>query len=265
MSLDKIMVIVDPTTTTQPAFARALHSAQLTGARLHLYTCIEETGAREADQSQQQACMESHRLLIDSAEESGIDASGEVEIGHNWHQQVVSAAARCSASMVFKGTKDHRDVDREMRGTSDWTLLRLSPCPVLLVKDFHNWKNRRVLAAINTFSKDIAHIKLNNQIISFAQQFSEAYGADPHFINAYSDRNQVPDIENLADACGVPNEHIHVVEGGAAEVIASTAADIDADLIIIGTVGRAGLRGTVVGNTSERILDHTHSDVLVLN
>ena len=265
MSLDKILVIVDPTTTTQPAFARALHSAQLTGARLHLYTCIEESGARETDEAQQQTCMKAQKKLIASAEEHGIDASGEVEIGRNWCQQVVSAAARCTASMVFKSTRDHSDVDREMRQTSDWTLLRLSPCPVLLVKDFHDWKNRRVLAAINTRSKDVAHIKLNNQIISFAQQFSEAYGADPHFVNAYSDSNQVPDIDQLADACGVPCEHVHVVEGGAADVIAGMAADIDADLIIIGTVGRAGLKGTVVGNTSERILDHTDSDVLVLN
>jgi universal stress protein E len=265
MSLDKIMVIIDPTTTNQPAFERALHSAQLTGARLHLYTCIEETDARETDEHSQQECLKMHRQLINGAQEHGIDVSGEVEIGRNWNQQVVSAAARCTASMVFKGSKEHSDVEREMRETSDWTLLRLSPCPVLLVKDFHDWKNRRVLAAINTRSPDIAHIKLNSQIISFAQQFSDAYGADAHFINAYSDRNHVPDDALLADSCGVPRAHIHVVEGSAADVIASTAADIDADLIIIGTVGRAGLKGTVVGNTSERILDHTHSDVLVLN
>ena len=36
MPLTKIMVIIDPTQTDQPAFERALESAHLTGARLHL-------------------------------------------------------------------------------------------------------------------------------------------------------------------------------------------------------------------------------------
>ena len=43
------------------------------------------------------------------------------------------------------------------------------------------------------------------------------------------------------------------------------ADDIEADLILIGTVGRSGIKGTIVGNTSERLLDHTASDLLVLN
>ena len=55
------------------------------------------------------------------------------------------------------------------------------------------------------------------------------------------------------------------MKGAAASVIRDTAERIGADLILIGTVARSGLMGTVVGNTAERILDETRSDVLVLN
>jgi len=65
--------------------------------------------------------------------------------------------------------------------------------------------------------------------------------------------------------CGVPLEHAHVGEGMAAEVIAETAEELDADLVIVGTVARDGLKGAVIGNTSERLLDHTRADILVLN
>ena len=48
-------------------------------------------------------------------------------------------------------------------------------------------------------------------------------------------------------------------------VVTGVAKELGVDLIVIGTVGRTGLKGQVVGNTSERILDHTEADVLVLN
>jgi universal stress protein E len=48
-------------------------------------------------------------------------------------------------------------------------------------------------------------------------------------------------------------------------VIRDVAAELEVDLIIVGTVARDGIKGRVVGNTCERLLDQTHSDLLVLN
>jgi universal stress protein E len=253
MSLNKILVVIDPTMETQPAFERALESATLTGARLHLYLCSPEQGWTGKLED-----------MLARAAEIGIEAVSEHEDAADWRRHVVAAAARCSASMVFKNSFEHRDVQRELNATSDWMLLRTCHCPVLLIKDFRDWKSRKVLAAINTASTDQAHIKLNNQIVSFAQEFTEAYGSDAHFVNAYQDRNHAPCKADLSRVCGAPLEHIHIIEGSPSEAITHTAHEIDADLVIIGTVGRDGIKGRVVGNTSEKMLDHTHSDVLVL-
>jgi universal stress protein E len=75
----------------------------------------------------------------------------------------------------------------------------------------------------------------------------------------------VPDKAELADVCGVAESFVHLGQGKPADVIRQVADEIEADLILIGTVGRSGLKGTVVGNTSERLLDHTDADLLVLN
>jgi universal stress protein E len=265
MALSKIMVVIDPTHEDQPAFERALESAHMTGARLHLYACVAKqasVGDAQAEAQRVQALLES---MADQALADGIEAATELESATNWRKQAVTAAARCSASMIFKTYVTHSDVQREIRTTYDWTLLRLAPCPVLLIKNMRDWSHRKVLAAINSQSADEAHIKLNNQIVSFAQQFSDAYGSDAHLVTAYQDRNQQPEASTLATACGVGEEYIHIGEGKAADVIRDTAELIEADLIIIGTVGRSGIKGTIVGNTSERLLDHTHSDLLVLN
>jgi len=265
LGLTKIMVIIDPTRTEQPAFERALESAHMTGARLHLYACLgndQYNGSGPAAEERLNATLGD---WVERAGDGGIETSAELEWADDWRRQAVTAAARCSAAMIFKTWTAHTDVERVLRDTQDWTLLRLAPCPVLLVKNIRDWKHRRVLAAVNSQSTDEAHIKLNNRIVSFAQRFSDAYGSDAHIVTAYQDRNHVPATENLAVACGVSPSYVHVVEGSPADAISRTADNIEADLILIGTVGRAGIRGMVVGNTSERLLDHTDSDLLVLN
>jgi universal stress protein E len=265
MALNKIMVIIDPTLEEQPAFERALESAHMTGARLHLYACLEKQPSMSDTQAEAQRIKALLDGLADRALAGSVEAATELEAAADWRKQAVGAAARCSASMIFKSYVQHSDVQREIRSTYDWTLLRLAPCPVLLIKNMRDWSHRRVLAAINSQSTDEAHIKLNNQIISFAQQFSDAYGSDTHLVTAYQDRNQVPDLGELASTCGVGEEYFHISEGKPADVIRDTAESIEADLVIIGTVGRSGIKGTIVGNTSERLLDHTRSDLLVLN
>ncbi len=265
MALSKIMVVIDPTLKEQAAFERALDSARLTGARLHLYTCLDPDPGEDGLQADTDECQGMLDAMMNRARVDGIEARSELEVADNWRQQAVTAAARCSASMVFKNSQDHSQVQRQLRSTSDWTLLRLSPCPVLLVKNYRDWKHRRLLAAVNSGSTDEAHIKLNHQIISFAQRFSDAYGSDAHIVTAYQDRNHPPAADELAETCGVAKAYIHIGEGKPADVIRQTADELEADLILIGTVGRSGIKGTVVGNTSERLLDHTRSDLLVLN
>lgn len=265
MVLNKIFVIVDPTTAEQPAFERALLSAKMTGTRLHLYACLTQDLEGDDARAAESRVKDLLAAFMLRCQDAGVEAVEELEQGNNWSQAAVRAAARCSASMVFKNSFEHRDVQRQMRPTSDFTLLRLASCPVLLVKDRRDWSHRRVLAAVNSGSTDEAHIKLNHQIISFAQNFTDAYGSDAHFVTAFSDSNHPPQQAELAATCGAPLEHVHVIKGPAAPVISALADDIEVDLIIIGTVGRSGIKGHVVGNTAEKILDHTEADVLVVN
>lgn len=265
MALNKILVVIDPTTDQQPAFERGLDSARDTGAQLHLYACVNEQSGF-ADQEAAQAELEDTLDgLVARVVNEGFEASRELEWAADWPRQAVAAAARCGASMIFKNSFDHSPVDRELRATSDWTLLRISPCPVLMVKNFHDWQHRRVLAAINPASTEAAHIKLDQQIVSLARQLAGTYDSDAHFVTAFQDLNHAPDAVEIARSCGAPAEHVHLKKGKAADVIRDVAAELDVDLIIVGTVGRDGIKGRVIGNTCERLLDQTHSDLLVLN
>ncbi|MEE4190479.1 MAG: universal stress protein [Halieaceae bacterium] len=265
MTLDKFMVILDPTSEQQPAFERALASCHMTGARLHVYACL---GTGQHEQTTPAAVKRFQTLFdgcVERARHESIEVTGELEWAADWRRAAVEAATRISASMIFKHYSPHTDVEREIRTTYDWTLLRLAPCPVLMIKNRRDWKHRRVLAAVCPDASSEAHQKLNNQIISFAQRLSDAYGSEAHVISAFEDLHHQPSADTLAENYGIAQEFVHVVRGRPADAIRETAEHIGADLILIGTVGRSGIHGTIVGNTSERLLDHTPSDVLVLN
>jgi len=265
MALSKIMAVLDPTLNEQPAFERALDSADITGAALHLHMCVNDSygdGDRECIAAKYHSTLED---LATRARAQGIETEYEVDWHNNWREQVVIASRRCGADLLIKHCMDHTDVDRVKRITADWILLRKTTCPVLMIKDHTRWENRRVLAAVVDNPVDATHEKLNEQVIAFTNDFAQSYQSDAHFVVGYHDRNFEPNSAELAQRCSVGQEKVHVVHGQTDEVIANTARKIDADLIVIGTVGRSGIKATVVGNTSERLLDHTHCDVLVLH
>ena len=265
MALSKILIVIDPTIETQPAFERGLDSARDTGATLHLYACTNDSSGCASIEEAQDKVQPVLDGLAARVKGEGFEATTELEWASDWAKYAVAAAARCGAAMIFKNSFDHNSVDREKRTTSDWTLLRMSPCPVLMVKNFQDWKHRRILAAINPASTEAAHAKLDQQIIGLAQQLATTYGSDAHFVTAFQDLNHAPDADKIAGDCGAQREHVHLKKGKAAEVIRDVGAELEVDLIIVGTVARDGIKGRVVGNTCERLLDQTHSDLLVLN
>ncbi len=268
MQVHRIMALVDPTLSRQVAFERALQLAHATGAKLHLFACAElqeESSRVAADrillEPLEQLCTE----LLVLAREKGVSASSEIEAGRDWRSAAVAAAARCSANMLVKYSFDHSELQRQLRLTSDWELLRNSPCPVLLAREYTSWQHHRILAAVNINAGDGAHVWLNNQIISVARGLVEATGSELHFVNAFRSNYERPNAEELALRCGVPIEQVHVEAGAAAEVISGLVEAIGVDLVVMGTVGRSGIRGKLFGNTSEKLLDNTHADVLVVN
>ena len=53
-------------------------------------------------------------------------------------------------------------------------------------------------------------------------------------------------------------------EGLPERVIPQVAKEIDAELVIIGTVGRVGISAALIGNTAEHVIDALNCDVLAI-
>lgn len=159
MTIASIMVVINPTTEEQRGFDLGLRSALVTGAELNLYVCLNDASCginseQNADTKATALASYQQRLgeLVKQAAAEGVKACSEVEWDNDWSHAIVKAAQQNNSDMIFKTSRDHSRAERGIRETSDWVVLRTSPCPVLMMKGHRDWSHRRVLAAINTRS-----------------------------------------------------------------------------------------------------------------
>jgi nucleotide-binding universal stress UspA family protein len=79
-----------------------------------------------------------------------------------------------------------------------------------------------------------------------------------------AEKNAAKDLHVLARECGVPLATCHILSGGPAfDETCRVAQKIPADLIVMPTHGRTGLKHVFLGSTAERIVQHSPCPVLV--
>ncbi len=148
---------------------------------------------------------------------------------------------------------------------SKWKVLKKATCPVLLVRPDAAEQRKIILAAVNFQAIGDQQKLLNANILARGKWLAENYGAELHVVNAYKDSLNYPDRGKLAKETGLPSKNIHVVPGYTDEAVAKTAKDINADLVVMGTLGQTGQTATRRGNTAERVISNLDVDVVVVN
>ncbi|WP_333608799.1 universal stress protein UspE [Arsukibacterium sp.] len=292
-----VLVVLDPTATQQKALNRAIElclkqQCQLT-AFLSVYDfSYEMTTMLSGDEreSMRQAVIKDRELWISEFLQHAQQQGLSINIKVVWHNRpfeaVVHAVLEDGYDLVIKGTHDH-DVLKSMIFTpTDWHILRKCPCPVLLVKD-HDWPAQgNIIAAVNAGSEQEHHLSLNQRVLVKASQMAELLNARVHLVNAYPGTPvniaiEIPEfnpqeynssmrrhhegaVAELSKQYSIAEQHTHVLEGMPEDVIPQLAKKLDAEMVVIGTIGRTGLSAAIIGNTAEHVIDRLDCDVLAL-
>ncbi|CCK76013.1 MAG: universal stress protein UspE [Oleispira antarctica] len=296
LDINHILVVLDSDHPEQPAFDRALALASSVKADITILgSCYEayceESSSLELETKNKikNALINNRQLwldtFVDEAEKQGIEISTEVHWQKNLHNAVMASMNTSDFDLVIKGTKPHSIVDRIFTH-SDWNLLRHCQAPVLLVKSSKPWANNRILASIDATSHDESHKLINENILDFAEHLADHFKTDLHLVNSYPmvalAFAMVPEVtapddiqkyiteqhktecEYYAKKYNINDDHIHITEGDPDDVVEVMAKEIEADLVVIGSVAREGWSGVLLGNTAERIVDRVSCDVLVI-
>lgn len=197
------------------------------------------------------------------------------------HEWVNKQCARKEYAAVIK---TGRRTETFLYTSTDWHLLRECPAPVLIVAE-KKWRaTKPIVAAVDLSSSSRVKKQLNDTVISTAKRYAEALDTKLYIVHAlhissvlkeldlvdeYSHAKQLkeelkPALNKLARSHNLPLSAFKLKEGPIDKVLTSEAARLKAQLMVMGTVGRGGVKGKVIGNTAEKVLDKLRTDVLAL-
>ncbi|MCL6268716.1 universal stress protein [Sansalvadorimonas sp. 2012CJ34-2] len=269
-TLTKILVVVDTRLDTNIALNRARLLAKATDKPV--FILAPNPHPSEATQAKMQDML---ALLKDE----GIDVKGQ----EAWHNGVVETINHFTelegCSLVIKAAKKSSMITNVISTPEDWTLLRHSQEPVLLVHHDHSWMNGRVLAAVDACPNDSEHEVLNGVILEYAAAIAGISDSECHIGSAHPGTTLSGDdpiskssadthvryeqqCQPLAKRFAIADEHVHIEEGPAEAFIPTLCKRINASLLVMGTVAHTSLRIELLGDTAEQILNNIETDIL---
>lgn len=292
-----ILVVLDPQDEQDKALARGIKLARLENATLTLFLSIYDFSyemttmlSAEERESMRSSLIEERKAWINERVQAfdtqGIGVNVTVVWHHRPFEAIIKATLEHANDLIIKGTRRHDKLQSVIFTPTDWHLLRKAPCPVLLVKD-HEWPPQgQVIAAVNAGADDEAHQALNERIIKASTHMSEVLDAHLNLINCYPSAPlnmaiEIPEFDTsdyqanvkqyheqslaaLADEHNLAEKNLHVREGLPEDQIPALAEEIDAELVVLGTIGRTGLTAALLGNTAEHVIEQLNCDVLAI-
>jgi universal stress protein E len=281
---NKLFVIIDPTVKRQIALEKALLVASMGHCAIHAFVCTyaelsehgEFSSRKDLKLHMQDKAEQQLDQVMTRCSDNNVPFSAEVVWNKNWYEMAAQAVARSSCDLVVKSSFHHSKATRYFYRTSDFYLMRYCPSPVLFAHQSQPWQSNNLLACVDLESGDAEHMQLNNRIIKNAKVLSKTLGMELYIAAAYKEgfdssvlqlvvESSGGTKETLAGVFGVAVDRMLLRRGDTVETIHSISEELNAAIMIIGSVARTGIAGKIIGNTAEKLLDIANADIVTIS
>jgi universal stress protein E len=285
-----VLIIADRPNERQVAIERGLELAGKMGwgAQVAGFAYANLDGLKLSGNGERQAIKK--QLLAKRREEvqAQVDRhKGEVHTAVSvvWEKSIHEwVDKQCLRKDYTAVVKTGRRTESFLYTSTDWHLLRECPAPVMIVAE-KKWRaTKPIMAAVDLSSTSPVDRELNDDVIRTAKAYAKALDTRLHVIHAlhipavlteldlvdeYTHIKRMkeelrPKLLKLARAHDIPLRAFKLKQGPVDKVITSEAARLKAQLVVMGTVGRSGVKGRLLGNTAEEVLDMLRTDVLAI-
>jgi len=288
-NLKTVLVAMDFSPYGAAALKQAVWVARKTGASLVLTHSIPDFsmsvhwGPQERETNQRalkdRSDAEMRRIIAD-LNATDLDVTFKTLVGEPF-VEITHAVRAEGCNLVLAGTRGPGRLEQFFVGSTAKRLIRKCPSAVWIVKAEHLVPPKVVLAA--TDFSDVS-LKAVKEGLKIAQQSD----AEFHLLHII-DSKDVPEdlISHIPAGSSMRQEINEEATRRLNEFVASLAVDRTqiqshlswgtpwqeirriskhqaADLIVIGTVGRGGIKGLLLGNTAERVLDTCDCSILTV-
>ncbi len=275
-SYKRILVALDPEAPAEALIRCGVELAQADQGTLYWFSCAhassEELAAYASAQDAKRQLLGVARARLSGwmaqAREAGVAIELEVYWNDDWPQSAVHAAARRGADLLLCGLPKE-DAANARLTARERTLLRRSPCPVLVVREGREWAGHTLLLAVDLGADDPAHARLNTAVVEHGKRLAEALGMQPVLVAAtgrvLGTGAREALVSEAAQRFSLEPAQVRLGSGDALGVLSEAVDALNAPVVVLGTVARRGLAATVLGNTAEALLKGLKVDLLVVN
>ncbi|UIO99291.1 universal stress protein [Halobaculum sp. CBA1158] len=288
--LSEIVVATDGSDPAEAAVGEAIALAAAVGARVHPCAVVDPylTGQRVTDVAKLRSdASERVEAAAERAREAGVDADPVVREGTP-HEEIGAHVESVGADLLVVGTHGRRGARRVLLGSVAEKVIRTATVPVLAVHggdERPTWGDgSRLLVATDgstaavpaervgvglaaALNADITAVSALDEAEALAGACGGALSTEvvESVRSALAERAEraVDRVRDRAEAAGVDAEG-EVIGGEPIGAIRDHAADVDADLVVVGTHGRTGVRRVLLGSVAEGIVRSADRPVLVV-
>jgi len=212
---------------------------------------------------------------------TGIDIKYETLLGEAY-EELIHSVQQEGYDLLIAGTRGYGAVKSLLLGSTAKHLVRQCPASVWIVKQEQAKPLVTILAAADMSDVSARAIQ---QAAWLAQRAGarlhvahviESGGLSDELLNRTIAEDPKKSVRTLIDnevgqqfrdflaQQGIQHAQSHLLWGSAARETIRLARELKADVIVMGTVGRRGLQGILLGNTAEDVLSHAECDVLAV-
>ena len=277
LQIDRILLPTDFSETARRALSFAAHLAARHGATLHLLHVhgpsddwaqppgvespttqdeLAECARRAAEGLGDPTATEGHDLSLvrDTVEATSV------------RDAVVDYAAGHDVDLIVMGTARRRGLQTLFPQSTASGVVRHAPCPVLTVLD----EPDIVPGPIDRIFVPYDFSEHATQAVRYGEALADVYGADLSIVHVMQElmvpmeyEVEVPDVdrdevraraESALEDVSDREHRVFVTSGHPARRIVELAEDNQADLLVIATHGRTGLRRMLLGSVAEQVI-----------
>ena len=295
-----ILFVADGSEGEKSVLARAVRLADANGSKLTLFDALDAESYRFEDPKTSSAVEAINRARVEErskeleslrqeaiSEHPNLDVVIDVETG-SAARSVIRAVLINHHDLVMKAAGGTAGALKRLFGTTDQKLMRKCPCPVWIVKPSREPYFTRILAAVDLNPTHPETESLARKIMELSTSLATEEGSELHILHVWRlagetqlrgraiDTTEVDrivgdmEVAHQTELDGLLRDYphdsgtVHLIKGQAEDVIPEFAEKLDVDLVVIGTVGRGGVPGLLIGNTAEGVLNEVDCSVLTL-
>ncbi|HEX4051556.1 MAG TPA: universal stress protein [Steroidobacteraceae bacterium] len=303
-SIRRILVAIkDPASRSTPTLNKAVQLARGFGAQLELFHVLTVPiaadtylhGGRSFEDAQRELREPAIRQLTTLATRlagRGRQRRLKITVATQWdapaYEAIIRRASVIKADLIIAERHAGRHIAPALLHLNDWELLRLSPLPVLLVKNSRTYRHPVVLAAVDPTHSMDKPARLDKQILRVGAAVAEALRGHLHAVHSYipvlggARKTYSLDVDGAARLntkiaegarrrydrvlkdSKIPRTRRHLLSKSPADAISTLAASLRSAIVVMGSVSRSGLERVFIGNTAEDLLDRLSCDLLVV-